>query len=463
MTIACSEPMDAESRLSRWVAGLTLAAVPESVLAVARACMADGIGVMLAGSATSVFRQCETIPRYAGRCRLADGSGTADARSAALLNGAAGHALDFDDTCYAGIVHGTAAVLPAVLAVAQEIDADGARLLEAFVSGVEIEYALGLALTDSLYERGHWTTATLGVIGAAAGCAKLLGLDADSTAQAIRLAANMPLGLRITHGTSGKPYLCGIAARLGVDAAYAAQAGLAGQAGTFEKPHGYAETLNGGTFRADVIDTLGTRYALLDPGVAFKLRPMCSAMQAAVEAVIVLRERHEWTPDQVESVLCHGTPLVVSCLPYHAPTKPSEAQFSMPFSIACALLHGDVRVEHLNEATLADPALRQLMQRIELRADAMLVPPHKASTCPEAARVTVTLTGGRQLSHTVLAATGMPQKPASTSSLREKFMACVASALSPDHARAVWQRLQRVEHEPSSSMLLERPARAGGT
>lgn len=463
MSITGTRLTDVESRLARWVAGLSLTAVPEPVLTVARACIADGLGVMLAGSATAVFRQCAALHRGDGDCWLADGSGTTDARSAALLNGAAGHALDFDDTSYAGIVHGTAAVLPAVLAVAQEIDADGARLLEAFVAGVEVEYALGLALTDSLYERGYWTTATLGVIGAAAGCAKLLGLNAQSTADAVRLAANMPIGLRITHGTSGKPYLCGMAARLGVEAAYAAQAGISGKTETFEGPRGYAGALNDGVFHADAVDALGTRYALIDPGVAFKLRPMCSAMQAAVEAVITLRSDDTWTPDQIESVLCHGTALVVSCLPYRIPTRPSEAQFCMPFAVACALLHGDVRLEHLNDATLGDPALLTLMQRVELREDQALVPPEEAAACPEAARVEIRLTNGRVLSCTVLAATGMPQRPASAQTLLEKFMACATPTLSPEHGREVWERLQRVQHLPRIRSLFDRADGARST
>lgn len=455
MSVSHNPPMDVESRLARWVVGLSLQDVPDSALAVARACMADGVGVMLAGSTTPLFEQCATLSCADGMCDIVGSASRGDARSAALLNGVAGHVLDFDDTSYAGIVHGTAAVLPAVLAVAQASNADGACLLEAFIAGVETEYALGLAMTDSLYERGLWTTATLGVIGAAAGCAKLLGLDAESTAHAIRLAANMPIGLRITHGTSGKPYLCGMAARLGVEAAYAAQAGIAGQAGTFEKPRGYAATLNDGVFHTCAIDALGTRYALQDPGVAFKLRPMCSAMQAAVDAVIELRGRHDWTLDEIESINCYGTALVVSCLPYRLPAHPSEAQFCMPFAIACTLLHGDVRLEHLSVAALTDPALRQLMQRVELQEDKNLVPPAEILACPEAARVDIRLKDGRLLSHTVLAATGMPQRPASTKILLEKFMACATLALPSEHAQAVWTRLQRLEHLPRTRSLFD--------
>lgn len=454
---------DVESRIAQWNVGITLADMPAPVLSMARRCIRDGLAVMLAGSATEVFTQCASLPRQAGPCELANGSRSADVCAAALLNGTAGHALDFDDTSYAGIVHGTAVVLPAVLAVAQDCGADGARLLEAFVVGVETEYALGLALTDSLYSRGFWATATLGVIGAAAGAAKLLDLDIATTAHAIRLAANQPIGLRATHGASGKPYLCGVAARNGVEAAYAARAGIKGQPGTFERPRGYADTLNGNTFDLEAIEKLGTRFALLDPGIAFKLRPMCSATQAAIEAVIALRTTHPWAVEQIASIHCHGTHLVVTSLPYATPSRVSEAQFSMPFAIACTLLHGDVQLSHLADATLADPALQQLMQRVTLKEDSNLVAPEHALSCPEAVRVEVRLTDGRRLSHTVLAATGMPQQPAAEQVMRDKFMACVARTHPPEQALALWHRLTHLEQITDLRHLLhltDTPGRA---
>ena len=444
MSVPRIEAIDVESRLATWVTGLSLSEVPQAALGVARTCIADGLGVMLAGSRSAAFGRCATMPRPTGACTVVDGSAT-DAPAAAFLNGVACHALDFDDTCYAGIVHGSAVVLPAVLAVAQEVNATGEQLLEAFVAGVETVYALGLALTDSLYERGFWATATLGVIGAAAGAAKLLCLDANALAHAIRLAANVPVGLRATHGSSGKPYLCGVAAKLGVEAAYAARAGIHGQPDTFERPRGFASTLNGGLLRRGALDALGERYVLVDPGIAFKLRPMCSATQAAIEATMALRTQAGFQVEDVQSVVCRGTSLVVTSLPYNRPSQPSEAQFSMPFSIACTLLHGDVRLNQLDEGTLSDKALTQLMERIELQEDSTLVPSEAAVACPEAACVEITLHDGRRLQHTVMAATGMPQQPATEQQLQAKFMDCAMRATGALEAGELWNRARRIE------------------
>lgn len=400
---------------------------------------------MLAGTGSAVYSQCSALSRPEGVCTVIAGGPGTDAATAALLNGVACHVLDFDDTCYAGIVHGTAVVLPAVMAVAQEVNATGTQLLEAYVAGVETVYALGLALTDSLYERGYWATATLGVIGAVAGAAKLLGLDAIGITNAIRLAANVPVGLRVTHGSSGKPYLCGVAAKLGVESAYAAKVGIQGQSGTFERRRGFASTHNGGLICVEALARLGSRFALIDPGVAFKLRPMCSATQAAIEAVIALRTQGDFQASEVRSVECHGSPLVVTSLPYHTPQQPSEAQFSMTFAIACTLLHGDVRLEHLDSATLKDRALLQLMERVSLHEDATLTPAGEALAFPEPAHVEITLHDGRRFQHSVLAATGMPRQPATDAHLQTKFMDCAMRAIGALQAGELWNRARRIE------------------
>ena len=445
---------DLETAIAAWVVGLTLQDIPQNVRSVALDCITDGVGVMIAGTETPIFAQACALPRHEGPCCLADGSQRTESRHAALLNGIAAHALDFDDTSYAGIVHGTAVVLPAVLAVGQEINADGRRLIEAFVAGVEVEYALGIALSNTLYERGFWTTATLGVLGAAAAAAKLLGLDIQTTAQALRLAANQPIGLRVTHGSTGKPYLCGVASRAGIDAALAAQVGVGGRPGTLERARGYASALNDGFIEAGAVDALGKRYALLDPGIAFKLRPLCSAMQAAVDAVLSLRAISGWTTEQIERVRCYGTALVVTSLPYCMPSSPAEAQFCMPFSVACTLLYGDVRLEHLTSATLKDPALVRLMERVELLEDQSMVSPDQADACPEPVRVEIHLRGGKVLSRSVFAAVGMPQNPATPRAMREKFLACVSRSLLPVPAEELWKRLQSLDQLASVRSLL---------
>lgn len=449
-----NETTAVEAGIADWIFGFSLSDAPAQAVRTARMCIADALGVMLAGSRSDVAALCAKLPRAPGPCAIAGLADKglpdegADAAGAAFQNGVACHALDFDDTSYAGIVHGTAVVLPAVLAVAQETGCTGAQFIESYIAGVETEYALGLALTDSLYQRGFWATATLGVLGAAAGAAKLLGLGPDGIAHALRLAANMPLGLRVTHGANGKPYLCGMAARLGVEAARAAAAGIQGQPGTFESSKGYAAALNGGLIDRSAPGSLGRRYALVDPGIAFKLRPICSAAQAAVDATVALRQQHGFGAADVRAVLCRGTGLVYASLPYSMPVEPAQAQFSMQFAVACTLVHGDVQPRHLTAGILQDAQLRQLMARIELVHDTGFMPAAQAASCPEADHVTITLTDGRQLQQAVLAATGMPQNPAPDERMRQKFMDCAAAVIGNAAAARLWEQAHLIEDLP---------------
>lgn len=454
MSAVLSGPADVESKLARWVNELTLSKVPQAALHAARDCITDGMGVMLAGAMSKAYSQVAEMPRPDGLCAVVDTRSKTDAGTAALLNGTACHALDFDDTSYAGIVHATAVVLPAVLAAAQETDASGRQLLEAFIAGVEVEYALGLAVTDSLYVRGHWTTATLGVVGAAAGVSKLLGLTQEGIADALRIAANMPIGLRGTHGSTAKPYLCGVAARLGVEAAHAARVGIHGQPGTFEGGRGFAQTLNEGALDSGAFERLGASFSLVSPGVAIKLRPLCSATQAAIEAVTLLMDETGVRRDDIQSVVCYGTSLVVACLPHTRPVNTSQAQFSMQFALACALLHGRVSLDHLKDDIVTDSQMKQWMERVELKLDASLVPADELAACPEAARVEFILRDGRRLEKTVLAATGMPQKPVSQKQLFEKFMDCATRRAGVIEAQALWECLRHIENLPKTRSLI---------
>lgn len=432
-----------ESVMATWVAKLSMAKIPQCVLSTASTCISDGLGVMLAGTQTSVFRQCMELPRPTGYCTLADGSDGTDAAHAAMLNGVACHALDFDDTCYAGIVHGTAAVLPAVMAASQQANTSGKALLEGFVAGSECTYAMGLALSNSFYDRGFWSTATLGVIGAAAGAAKVMGLDAEAIAHAIRIAANAPIGLRATHGTTAKPYLCGLAAKLGVEAAMAAQVGIQGKAGIFESMRGFASTHHDGRLDRAPIDELGLRFSMIEPGVAFKLRPLCSATAAAIEATAALCAEHGINANDVAAVRCTAPALVVTSLPFLHPTRLSEAQFSMSFAIACTLLHGDVRLDHLTEATLADERLQALMGKVDLVLDIEAFPDE--GLAPEPSRVEIRLNDGRKFDKTVIAATGMPQRPATEQQMQSKFMDCAMRVINAQEAAELWNRAHRLE------------------
>jgi 2-methylcitrate dehydratase PrpD len=156
-------------RLAGWACALELADIPETVRHAAGNALVDTVAVAIAGSRTAVATRARRIAHAAyggGQASLLGAEETLNAPGAALANGAAAHALDFDDNCYAGFVHGSAVIMPAVLATAEAEGASGADLLTAFVAGCEAEFAAGAAATATLYEKGWWTTGVLGPVGA---------------------------------------------------------------------------------------------------------------------------------------------------------------------------------------------------------------------------------------------------------------------------------------------------------
>jgi 2-methylcitrate dehydratase PrpD len=455
------QTIEVESFIADWIARLSSDELPIEVREAALACIVDCFGVMLAGTKTDIYQRCASlIGASRGECSLVGSLRSTDAPNAAFLNSVAAHALDFDDTSYAGIVHGTAVVLPAVLAACELAHVGGERLLESFICGVETEYVLGMALTDSLYNSGRWCTATLGIIGAAAGAAKALGLSAAETTEALRLAANTSFGLRAAHGTNSKPYICGLSSRLGLEAALAAKAGVAGRKDTFGGLYGFISVFNGDTFNEGELKRLGTRYCLVDPGIAFKLYPLCSAAQAAIESAILLRKEQNLDPNSIVSVQCWSTPLVVSCLTYDCPESPSHAQFSMPFALACALRHGTVSVQHLSEDVIAQLTID--MKKVQMTVDPGLVDEAHRLQYPEASRVEITMKNGSRHVHTVLAAMGMPGRPLTQDMFKKKFFDCASIVIAPVAASALLSRLAHLSEAQSIGAILNSHVSKGG-
>ncbi len=185
----------------------------------------------LAGSATAAARHARALVDEAapdGGCTALGASRRYDACGAAFANGTAAHAQDFDDNCYAGFVHGSAVIVPALLAVGERQDATGADAVSACVAGAECEYAVGAATRSRLYERGWWTTGVLGPIGASMAAAWLLQLDEARTRAALGLAVASAGGMKACFGSDAKPLGAGHAARAGVAGALLAAHGASG-------------------------------------------------------------------------------------------------------------------------------------------------------------------------------------------------------------------------------------------
>ncbi len=228
--------------LGDWCAGLRAADLPEAVAGAARRAVLDTLAVGIAGRSTRVGEEACRLAERRSDDRATRARAWLGARLtpdwAAFANATAAHALDFDDTCFAGTMHGSAVIFPAALAAAEARGASGADLLAAFVAGSEVAYALGATVGASLYDRGWWPTGLLCGAGAAAAVAKLAGSDGEGAARAIAFAALDASGCRALLGTDAKPLGVGLAARRGFESHWLAETGASVPLDLFEQPLG---------------------------------------------------------------------------------------------------------------------------------------------------------------------------------------------------------------------------------
>ena len=455
----CGITTDISLQLGAWVADLSFDDIPDEVLHIARRCVTDTIAVSVAGARAQISQSmhAHALSYYgSGDCTLFAGVDGLSMPGACLANGVAAHALDFDDTSYAGIVHGSAIVLPAVLAVAEHGDISGADFLTAFVAGSEVIYALGLTLGDHHYLNGWWATSTLGAIGAAAGAAKALGHGPQKTSMAIALAGVQANGMSAIFGFDAKPIVAGQAARLGIEAALLADRSIGAPLSVFEDPRGFLKLMNDGIANRVGLDDLGETWRLLNPGIAIKRAPVCSAAQAAIEAVQQLIALNDLAPAQIKTVRCDVPHLVKISLVHEQPTTAAQAQFSMPFAIGCILAFGELGPAQISMDALASQPLQEAMGKVVMVVDAELDGSKFQPQFPECARVTLTMNDGQRFTHFIGAATGMPGNPLSDEALKDKLMTCTAYAgWSDKMANDLFKKLQNIDELSSMRALMQ--------
>jgi 2-methylcitrate dehydratase PrpD len=433
-----------------WVTFFGWEDIPENVIWHAKRCLIDVIGVAFAGSKRSgvILTRKATQKQFAlGPCTIIGSKAVKSCmEGAALINGIAAHVLDFDDTCYDGIVHGSAAVWPAANAAAEAARISGKDFLLAFIAGVETEYALGRLVTNHLYWKGWWNSGLLGSLGAAGAAAKAFKLNNATTRNAIRIAACLTTGLRVVLGTPVKPFVIGWASQIGIRSALLAMNGISGPGNVFEDDRGFLKLYNDGNCDLKALVELGKRFSLEKPGVALKRYPVCSAAQAAVEATQNIIIKETLANENIARVHCEVTPLVGMSLVYNNPVTVTQAQFSMPFAIGCILSFNELGIKQLNDLTINNSLLKANMQKVTMATSQDFFPlGNTTEDFPEAAKVTIYTKDGKQFQYFNGGATGMPCKPMSDKMIEDKFCSCTSKLLSKKKASELLSQLWSVE------------------
>ena len=445
--------MRATSAIAEFIAKSRWEDCPAEAVDATRRAILDCLGVMLAGSVEPAARIVADIARSEGGVPLATVVGTplrTGAVWAALANGTAAHALDFDDTNFAMMGHPTAPVLSAALAAGELALADGRALVHAFLLGFEVETTLAEVLNPAHYEKGFHATGTLGTMGAAAAAARLLGLDATQIRTALAIAASQASGLKENFGTMTKPFHAGHAARSGVLSALLAREGFTASEQALEGPQGYFAVLGSGKREERALETLGAPWKILKTGVAVKPYPSCACTHSIIDSTLELRRTHAIAPEQVEHVTVGVGASVPRILIHSNPRSGLEAKFSGEFSAAAALCDGRVGIATFRDDKTDDPAIKALMKRVRVVVDPEIPGEGDRHVWT---RVTLRLRDGREVSVAPRPVPGHPGSPLSLDQLREKFRDCARIVLPEDRVESVRQMVEDLDGCPDLRSL----------
>lgn len=392
------------------------------------------------------------------------GGGKAPAAIAALLNATAAHAIDYDDNFQPGMSHASAVLVPALLAVADEINATGSQLIDAYLIGLQAQAFVGMGVGPSHYTAGWHGTSTVGCIGTSAGVARLMGFDQAAVARTLSNAVSFASGTKGQFGTPIKPLHAGWAARNAIDAARFAEQGMRGRIDILEAPQGFLDLFGGGSANGwDIAAILATQKHVIETtGVMPKRHPCCGSTHMIVDALNDIREQHKFRDDQVLSVETLVGIANRRNLAYELPQDEMQARFSMQYCVDTLLRNGalgvkDFTAERVAQFTEPSRLARITMQAYSAEQEEDTPPGERLPHC-----VTVTLTDGRVLKGERKLAKGSLLEPFSDADRLQKFVDCCAALPDP---QALFAQLERLDEQPDLGFirpLFLEPARNNG-
>jgi len=425
--------------LAEFVAGHPSAAWPASVDREAHRTFYNWLGCAIgaarheaAEAALAAIQLLEPAPQATVLGRAA----RVDMASAALVNGITSHTFDFDDTHLATIIHPAGPVASAVLALAERRGSGGRDVIDALVLGIDVSCRIGNVVYPDHYDRGWHITGSTGMVGAAAGCARLLKLDAQQTLMALGIAASQPIGLREQFGTMTKPFHPGAAARAGLLSALLASRGFTASARALEAPRGLVQVVSDKRAWHEATDELGQRFE-----IAFNTyKPFACGIviHPGIDACVQLRERGV-TAEDVERIDLRVHSLVLELTGKRTPKKGLEGKFSVYHGCAVGLIHGRAGEGEFTDAVVNDPRVVTLRDKVHATVDPAIR--------EDAVLLRALLRDGRALDIRVDHAIGSMERPLSDEALESKFDGLVAPVLGAARSREItghWRTLAGV-------------------
>ncbi len=424
-------------RVAQFVSDTDVSDIPAPLFEHAKVAFMDWLAVTLAGRHEPLVEILLRLARHLGGKEQATvlGFGTkTSVAQAALINGSASHALDYDDSLEAFLGHPSVTLFPGLLAMAEHRQTAGREFLAAYILGLQAGAAIGSSAGMKHYMNGWHATSTIGHLASAAANARLLGLDATATAHALGIAGTQAGGLKRVFGTMCKPFHAGRASEAGVIAALLAADAFTSAEDILEGPFGFFQVLNGEGNIAP-IDALGSRWAI--ENLAQKYHASCHATHSAIEAVLAIRDDHALVPGDVAGIEILVSQLAVDAAGQLQPTTGLAGKFSIPYCVANALLRGDTGVQAFTDERVNAPDVQAFMRTVSVA----ISPEFKTLE----ATASVRTTGGAAYAATANILKDIPPFDAKRSKIEAKFTDLCAAELGVAKAEALLQAIRRMD------------------
>jgi 2-methylcitrate dehydratase PrpD len=435
------------ARVVDFIAGFDPKDAPALAVERARTAFVDTVGVMLAGSRSEPAGIVLELVRAEGAkpaVSIVGQSLRASPQLAALANGVASHALDFDFTYMQGQL--VAPIIPALLPLAESTGATPAQTLAAFIVGFEVASRLSRA-NPNHNGGGAWhATGTIGTIAAAAACARLLKLPAANIPDVLGISVSMAAGVNANYGTMTKPLHVGQGARNAILAAQLGARGFSANPAAIEGRGGFASTFARGLeWQPVAFDDLGGTFDLAERGFRPKRYPCGGVIHTGIDAALKLREELGPRVADISAIKAGISKYAANRASEQYPTNTEAAKFNLQYVVAYALANGPPGLAAFGEEAINDVRVKTLARMVSVAIDPAFADAHEDYPT----RLTVTLKDGRTLDELRVYASGTRQYPMSPAQIDDKFLDCAAQAVTPEAAQKILATLRTLGEEGS--------------
>jgi 2-methylcitrate dehydratase PrpD len=363
------KPIEMTKRLAEFIVRMPVSAIPKTVFDHAKVALMDWIGVTLAGKNDPLVAKLLNYAELMGgreQCVIIGHGVRKSICQAALINGSAGHALDYDDSMIAFLGHPSVTLFPGILALAEWKKSPGEDLLTAYVIGLRAGVAIATCAGVEHYLSGYHGTSTMGALASASACSRLLGLTEIQATHALGIAGTQAGGLKRVFGTMCKPFHAGHAAEVGVTAALLAADGFTSAEDILEGPGGFFQAMKG-SVNAEAINSLGQTWVI--ENLAQKYHASCHATHSPIEASLSIVKKEKISLENIRSIQVNVSETALSAAFRNEAHTGLEGKFSIPYCVANALLRGNTGLQAFTDEKVNDTAVKQLMAKISTRQD----------------------------------------------------------------------------------------------